>query len=126
MELVVTVANISDTQGARLVWQRLGRRRGVAKKIRRVWVDAGYKPGVRTWCWTWCWHQRGVVMQVVPTAPPGSGHGFVVAPRRWVIERTFSWLSANRRLVRDYEAQIQNSEAMVWLALSRMLLKRLA
>jgi len=122
LELVVTVANISDTQGARLVWQRLGRRRGVAKKIRRVWVDAGYKPGVRTWCW----HRRGVVMQVVPTAPPGSGHGFVVVPRRWVIERTFSWLNANRRLVRDYEAQIQNSEAMVWLALSRMLLKRLA
>lgn len=50
LELVVTVANISDTHGARLVWQSLRRRWGVAKNIRRVWVDAGYKPGVRRWC----------------------------------------------------------------------------
>jgi putative transposase len=120
LELVVTAAHVSDSQGARLLWQRLGRRRGVAKKVRRVWVDAGYKKGVQEWCA----QQRSITLQVVKGEP--KQRGFAVQPRRWVIERTFAWLSAHRRLARAYETLPLHSEGLVWLALTRLVLRRLA
>jgi len=120
LELVVTPANISESQGARLVCRKMGRRRGVTKKLRRVWVDAGYKAGAIEWCQ----QKRGVVLEVVTKDKEQSG--FVLQKRRWVIERTFSWLSAHRRLARDYEGCLAHSEALIWIALSRILLKRLA
>ncbi|MBE7157067.1 MAG: transposase, partial [Rhodospirillales bacterium] len=46
--------------------------------------------------------------------------------RRWIIERTFAWLTHNRRLVRDYEEREVNSEAMILIAVSKLMLKRLA
>lgn len=120
LELVVTPANISESQGARLVCHKMGRRRGVTKKLRRVWVDAGYKAGAIAWCRDKC----GVELEVVGKDKEQSG--FVLQKRRWVIERTFSWLSAHRRLARDYEGCVAHSEALVWIALSRILLRRLA
>ncbi len=120
LELVVSAADVSDSQGARLVWQRLGGRRGVAKKMRRVWVDAGYKRGIQEWCA----QHVGVTLQVVQ-APAGQ-RGFAVQPHRWVIERTLGWVSMHRRLGRDYEARTDHSEAMCWIALARVLLRRLA
>ncbi len=120
LELVVTPANVSDSQGARLVFRKTGRRRNVTKKLRRVWVDAGYKKGAVEWCQ----EKRGVTLEVVTKDKEQSG--FVLQKRRWVVERTFSWLSAHRRLVRDYEGCIAHSEALIWIALSRILLKRLA
>jgi putative transposase len=120
LEVVVTPADVSESQGARLLWQRLGRRRGVAKKVRRVWVDAGYKRGVQEWCA----QRRGVTLQVVEREP--NQRGFAVQPRRWVIERTFGWMSLHRRLRHDYEMHTKHSEAMLWITLSRVLLRRLA
>jgi transposase len=51
---------------------------------------------------------------------------FVVLPKRWIVERTFAWLTFSRRLVRDYEINPRQSEAMIKLAMIRLLLKRLA
>jgi len=118
--LVVTPANISDSQGLVLVFEPLGRGRTITKKLRRVWVDAGYKKGAIEWVQK----QRGVTVEVV--SRDQEQKGFVLQKRRWVIERTFSWLSAHRRLVRDYESQLGHSEAFAWIALCRILLKRLA
>ena len=120
LALAVTPADVSESQGARLVCQKIGRRRGVTKKLRRVWVDAGYKAGAIAWCQD----KSGVVLEVV--AKDKEQSGFVLQHRRWVIERTFSWLSAHRRLARDYEACLEHSEALIWIALSRILLRRLA
>ena len=53
-------------------------------------------------------------------------HIFKVLPRRWVVERTFGWLGRYRRLNRDYERQAQTGEAMVHLAMIRLMLARLA
>ena len=116
----VTPANISESQGARLLGRCMGRRRGVTKKLRRVWVDAGYKAGAIAWYE----QKRGVTLEVVTRDKQHCG--FILQKRRWVIERTFSWLCAHRRLARDYEGCIAHSEALVWMALSRILLKRLA
>lgn len=98
----------------------MGRRRGVTKKLRRVWVDAGYKKGVVEWAQ----HQRGITLEVVTRSQEQKG--FVLQKRRWVVERTFAWLFAHRRLGPDYEANILHSEAFLWIALSRVLLRRLA
>jgi putative transposase len=53
------------------------------------------------------------------------GRGIEVLPRRWVVERTFAWLSKCRRLSKDYEFLPQSSEAMIYLTMTRLMLKRL-
>jgi len=52
--------------------------------------------------------------------------GFRVLPRRWVVERTFAWLNQNRRLSKDYEVLPETSESWVYVAMSRLMLRRLA
>ena len=63
-------------------------------------------------------------MLSVVRKPPGQ-RGFVVHPRRWVVERTFAWLTRFRRLNRDHEAQPRNSETMVRLAMIILMARRL-
>jgi putative transposase len=120
LEVVVTPANVSENAGAKALWKRAGRRKGVTKRLRCVWVDQGYKAGLVDWC-----HKhRGVEIQIVEK--PAEQIGFAVQPRRWVVERTFAWFSAHRRLSLDYENKTPHSESMIWIALSRILLRRLA
>jgi transposase len=52
--------------------------------------------------------------------------GFVVLPRRWVVERTFAWLTHCRRLSKDYEELPASSEAMISIAMTRLMIRRLA
>ncbi len=52
--------------------------------------------------------------------------GFEVLPRRWVVERTFGWMTRWHRLVRDYEERIDCSQAMIHVALGSILLRRIA
>ena len=59
-------------------------------------------------------------------APRKASKALPRKPHRWIIERTFAWLTQNRRLVRDYEEREINSEAMILIAMSKLMLKRLA
>jgi putative transposase len=52
--------------------------------------------------------------------------GFKVIPKRWIVERTFAWLTFQRRLVKDYEYLPQTSESLIYLAMIRLMLRRLA
>ena len=52
--------------------------------------------------------------------------GYVALPRRWVVERTFSWLGQNRRMSKDYERLTATSEAFIYVAMVRVMVRRLA
>jgi putative transposase len=52
--------------------------------------------------------------------------GFVLLPKRWVVERTLGWLMHCRRLVRDYEVLPETSETFIYLAMIRIMVRRLA
>ena len=66
----------------------------------------------------------GWVLQVVKRTDDMKG--FVVLPKRWIVERTFAWLGRYRRLSKDYEEQTRNSETMIRLAMINLMLHRLA
>jgi transposase len=108
-------ASVSDTAGAFLVLAQLA---GSAKKLRRLWVDGGYFNAAYEQA-----QRQGLRLQPV-LRPPGR-KGFVLLARRWVVERTFAWLSACRRLARDYETRTQSSETFILLAMTRIMINRL-
>ncbi|WP_373514889.1 IS5 family transposase [Persicitalea sp.] len=119
----VTAASVSEKAGAQLLLAKIQATRRLMKlcgRIKLVWADAGYQgPDLAGWVaalmgWTWQIVKRNDDVK-----------GFAVLPRRWVVERTFAWLSFNRRLSKDYEKLTRNSEAMVYLAMIRIMLKRL-
>ncbi|MBP1464412.1 IS5 family transposase [Candidatus Chloroploca sp. M-50] len=115
--VVVTAASMSDPAGARVLFSRLG---GAGKKLRRIWVDGTYRGKLVDWVIA----QRRFVLQ--PVLRTDGKKGFLVLPKRWVVERTFAWLTQCRRLSKDYEVLPATSEAMIYLAMTRVMLRRLA
>jgi putative transposase len=73
--------------------------------------------------WAREWTKEGVKVDWQKLMPP---QGFVVLPRRWVVERTFSWLSQNRRMSKDHERLPESSEAFIYVAMTRVMVRRLA
>ena len=73
--------------------------------------------------WAEQWREEGVDVDWEKRLPP---KGFQVLPRRWVVERTFSWIDHNRRMSKDYERMPESSEAFIYVAMSRLMVKRLA
>ena len=115
--VVVHAADIQDADG-------LG---GLLKRVKPLyaWLRAVFADGVynRTAALLACF-LAGLALVVVRR--PAGATGFVVQPRRWVVERSFGWLGRWRRLSKDYEALPEVSEAMVTLAAIRLMLHRLA
>lgn len=68
--------------------------------------------------------KEGVEVEIVKRSD--NTPGFVVQAKRWIVERTFGWLSRERRLSRDYERKEESSEAFVYLGMIRLMLGRLA
>jgi putative transposase len=115
--VVVTSAAIQDRDGAKLLFQRLP---GSCKKLRCIWVDGGYRGALLAWVAD----RFQFVLRVVLRCDKQKG--FKLLPRRWVVERTFAWLNHNRRLSKDYEKLPESSETFVYLAMTRLMLRRLA
>ena len=120
--VVVTSASVSDPCGARLVLHKL-RQLGTGKRLRRIWVDGIYRGTLMEWVKG---HFRFVLEAVLRSDDTKDVKGWVVLPRRWVIERTFAWLMQCRRLGRDYEVLPNSSEAFIYIAMTRLMLRRLA
>ena len=114
--VVVHAADVSESAGARLVIKQMT---GSCKKLRRSWLDGGYRGTL----FDWAFSVFRLVLQVVKPAPEQKG--FAVLPRRWVVERTFAWLSNHRRLSKGYERETTTSEAFIQIAMMRLMLRRL-
>ena len=104
-------------------------------RIKLVWADTHYQ-GLKTWMkdhlgWTlqiakhWWTGVQGFWVRP-GQEPPKIPTGFHVLPRRWVVERTFAWLGRYRRLSKDYERLPETEEIFIYMAMSRILIKRLA
>src|SRR5436309_10882283 len=117
MAVIVTSAALSDPAGARLLLSRLG---GACKKLRRIWVDGAYRGQLLEWVLLHC------RFCLHPVLRSDEQKGFVVLPRRWVVERTFAWITQCRRLGKDYEGLPSSSEAMIYIAMTRLMVRRLA
>jgi putative transposase len=117
LAVVVTAASVSDPKGARMLFARLG---GSCKKLRSIWVDGTYRGKLLEWVSEHCW------FLLQPVLRSDEMKGFVVLPRRWVVERTFAWLTQCRRLGKDFEVLPASSEAMIYIAMTRLMIRRLA
>jgi putative transposase len=115
----VTPANVQDKAGALTALGRLG---GGGKKLRHVWADGAYRTE-RGHLASWVERRR---IALTPVERPEGQRGFQVLPRRWVVERTFAWLLQSRRLSKDYERLCETSEALIYVAMTRLMLRRLA
>ena len=110
-------ADVQDRDGA---FQLLRRARRMFPFIERIFADGGYAgPKMALIAWrTGTW-----TLEIVKR---NELHRFVVLPKRWIVERTFAWISRNRRLARDFERYATTVAAFVRLAMIRIMLRRLA
>jgi putative transposase len=145
LKVRVHSAKVPDQDGIRLL---LGPMRDRLARLSHLWVDAGYRGRGRRWAeevlglsvelvrkspkpvpekvakaWAEEWAKEGKEVDWQRLMPP---RGFRVLPRRWVVERTFAWISHNRRMSKDYERLCVTSEAFVYVAMTRLMVRRLA
>jgi putative transposase len=143
----VHVANVVDQEGIKPLLEHA---KELFPRLSHLWLDAGYRGEEkgRGWVekvlgWTvdlverprkpapeevlkaWAaeWAKEGKEVDWQKLMPP---RGFQVLPRRWVVERTFSWIDHNRRMSKDYERLPESSEAFIYVAMSRLMARRLA
>jgi putative transposase len=115
---VVHPANIQDRDGAKLVFAR-AKLAGPWPRMERVWADGGYAGKLIAWVASCCqW-----ILEIVKRNDDVKG--FQLLPKRWVVERTFSWLSNYRRLSKHYEYWNETGETMIHLAMIHVMLRRL-
>ena len=124
-------ASVFDRDGIRPLMELVGER---FPRLSHLWLDAGYNGKGKGKDWVekalgfttevvrpprrWVWVPEG---QEPPPRP-----AFTVLPRRWVVERTFSWLGQNRRMSKDYEWLPETGEAFIYVAMTRLMARRLA
>jgi putative transposase len=143
-------ADIQDREGIKLLLEIAARDR-LPRRLSHLWMDAGYTGEGRgaDWVqkvlgWTaeivrhppklvpdevmriWVreWAKEGVQIDREKLQEPKHPRAFL--PIRWIVERTFSWLSQNRRMSKDYERLPQSEEAFIYVAMSRLMVRRLA
>ncbi len=123
LAVVVHSAGLQDSHGAKLVCAQLW---GRFPRLRLIWADgayAAYGDQLAAWMFT----LAGWVLEIVKRSDhSNASKGFVVLPRRWIVERTFAWLVKFRRLAKDYEEKPCSSEAWIRLAMIHIMVRRLA
>jgi putative transposase len=142
----VMSAKVMDYEGIKWLLRRANEQ---FPRLRHLWLEAGYrgedkgadwvqktlgwsvdlverprKPAPREVLMRWAreWAKEGVAVDWRKLLPP---EGFVVLPRRWVVERTLSWIEQNRRMSKDYERLCASGEAFVYTAMIRLMTRRL-
>lgn len=138
--VLVLAANTSDPAGGKQLLEALQGRFG---RLRHLFIDGGYKRTFQEWVtgtlgWTieivqhayagirGFWLPKGQELTPEQLAMLKGNRTFKVLPRRWVVERTFAWICRYRRHSKDYERLPQSSEALIYAAMVRLMLTRLA
>ena len=117
LSVYVTAADVHDTRGARCLLAGLA---PLVPRLKKIWADAAYRGQELS---DWCKEEGDWDLEVVERDP--GMRGFSIQPRRWVVERTFGWLSRSRRLSKDCERKVQTSETLIQVAMIRLLVARL-
>jgi putative transposase len=117
LSIYVTPANIQDRLGARYLLSGL---KPLVPRLGKIWADGAYSGEP---LYEWCKEEGDWKLEVVERNKEPSGSQ--IAAKRWIVERTFGWLGMSRRLVKDYERKVQTSEALIELAMIRLILRRL-
>jgi putative transposase len=137
-------AKVPDQDGLKLLLESA---RGGLSRLSHLWLDAGYEGRGRRWAeetmglsvevvrkppkpvpeevakvWAREWAKKGKKVDWQRLMPP---RGYVALPRRWVVERTFSWLGQNRRMSKDYERLCASAVAFVYVAMIRLMVRSL-
>lgn len=121
LSVVVHSADFQDQDGALLVLQALSLVRTRFRRLRVIFGDSAYgRNGLPAWVRS----HFGWILQ--PILRPVGLKGFQVLPKRWIVERTFAWLSKYRRHSKDYERNVLTSESMIYATMSHIMLRRLA
>jgi putative transposase len=121
LRVLVTAANVGERKGGKKVLKRVKQCKQTTSRLTTIWVDGGFDGApFMQWVMDFC---RWIVQVVLR---PEQSKGFVLLKKRWVVERTFGWLMGCRRLVRDYELLPQTSETFIYLAMIRIMVRRLA
>ncbi len=114
--VVVHAASIQDRDGAKLVMAKL---KDGFPRLALIWGDGGYAGQLIGWAMEFGKWALKIIKRNTDLST------FVVLPRRWVVERTFGWMSKYRRLSKDYESLPASSEAMIRLAMINLMVHRL-
>jgi putative transposase len=121
LAVVVHGANVQDHDGAVPVLGAVGRLKARFRRLKVIFADGAYGRNDLPECVRAAF---GWLLQTVPR--PADAKGFVVLPKRWIVERTFGWLGRYRRHSKDYERDTASSEAMIHIAMTHLMLRRLA
>ena len=118
LAVVVHSAGVQDYDGARGVLERL---RSKFARLQVIWADSAYgRNALPDWVRT----TFGWILQTI--LRPVHAVGFVLLPKRWIVERTFGWLGRYRRHSKDYERTIASSETMIHMSMIHLMSRRLA
>ena len=121
LRVVVSAASGCEREGGKRVLKRLKRMDKAGARLHTIWADGGFDGApFMQWVMDTC---RWIVQVVLR---PEQTLWFVLLKKRWVVERTFGWLMGSRRLVRDYELLPATSETLIYLAMIRIMVRRLA
>jgi transposase len=120
LRVFVAAASTGEREGGKVVLKRVQQQGKAVARLHTIWVDGGFDgdPFMR-WVITVC---RWIVQVVLRPEQKG----FVLLKKRWVVERTNGWIMQCRRLVRDYELLPETSETFIYLAMIRIMVRRLA
>ena len=121
LKVVASAADVQDRDGARLLTHALRLFGPELPRLPLVWADAAYRGPLEQELHD----QLGWTLEIVARPDDQPKTAFRVQPHRWIVERTFAWFGGCRRLAKDYEYQLESSEAMIYAAMSHLLLRRL-
>ncbi|MFG2979609.1 transposase [Streptomyces sp. NPDC048331] len=115
--VMVTAADIGDRAAAKVLLERVT---DAHHRLELVWADGGYTGSLVKHCLS----ALALVLAIVKRSD--DMRGFVVLPKRWIVERLFAHLMRSRRLVRDFERSTSSAEAMIYWSMTMIMTRRLA